>query len=101
LWKKQWQSFSENLGMKNETYLHHKLHGSRFDNNSCAKFPFHRFEWNIHKCHSSTYIVQTSMSCALFRHEYMSYACFYCLNMDVVCLFVLFTHESCAHNFRV
>jgi len=31
----------------------------------------------------------------------MSYACSYCLNTNVACLFVLFTHESCARDFRV
>jgi hypothetical protein len=31
----------------------------------------------------------------------MSYAYLYCLNMDVVYLFMLFTHESCAHDFCV
>jgi hypothetical protein len=48
---------------------HHKLHGSRFDKNSRAKFVFHRFVWNRHISHSSTCIVGTSMSCALFRHK--------------------------------
>jgi len=48
---------------------HHKLHGSRFGNNSHAKFVFHRFVWNRHGCHSSTCIVWTSMLCALFKHE--------------------------------
>ncbi len=33
---------------------HHKLNGSRFDNNSHAKSNFHRFVWNKHGCHSST-----------------------------------------------
>jgi hypothetical protein len=49
--------------------LHHKLQRSRFGNNNHAKFTFHRFVWNRHKCHSSTCIVWTLMSCALFRHE--------------------------------
>jgi hypothetical protein len=39
------------------------------------------------------------MSYALFMTR-MSYAYLYCLDMDVICLFVLFTHESHAHNFR-
>jgi hypothetical protein len=29
----------------------------------------------------------------------MSYAYLYCLNMSIICLFVLFTHESRAHDF--
>jgi hypothetical protein len=67
--QKQKQNFSQYLGMKSETYLHHKLHGSWFGNNSYVKFSFHRLNWNRHKCHSSTCIVQTLMSCALFRNE--------------------------------
>ncbi len=33
----------------------HKFHGSRFNNNNHAKFAFHKFVWNKHECHSSTY----------------------------------------------
>jgi hypothetical protein len=38
-------------------HLHHKYNGSRFDNNSRAKFAFHRFIWNKHECHSFTYVI--------------------------------------------
>jgi hypothetical protein len=31
----------------------------------------------------------------------MSYAYMCCLDMNVVCLFILFTHESHAHDFCV
>jgi len=55
-WEKKW-------------FLHHKLHGSQFDNNSRAKFAFHRFVWNRHGCRSSTCIIWTLMSCAFFIHE--------------------------------
>jgi hypothetical protein len=44
----------------------------------------------------------------LFKHRYhahyldMNVICYsYCLDMDVVCLFMLFTHENCAHDFHV
>jgi hypothetical protein len=37
--------------------LHNKLHGSQFDNNSCAKFVFQRFVWSKHLCHSPICIV--------------------------------------------
>jgi hypothetical protein len=48
---------------------HHKLHGTWFDNNSHAKFVFHRFIWNKHECLSSICIVKTSLSCAFLKHE--------------------------------
>ncbi len=52
-------------------------------NNSHVNFLFHKFVWNKHRCHSSTCIVWTSMSCALFRHE----CC--------VSIYVVFTQKSC------
>jgi len=60
---------------------HHKLHGSWFNNNSCAKFSFHKFVWNRHKCHSFI----------LFEHQ----CHVHCLNTNVICLFVLFKHGCC------
>jgi hypothetical protein len=54
-------------------------------NNSRAKLFFHRFVWNRHICPSSTCIVWTSMSCALFRHECHIH------------VFVLFRHECCMY----
>jgi len=51
------------------TKHHHKLNGSRFNNNSNVKPIFHRFTWNKHICHSSTCVVWTLILCALFRHE--------------------------------
>ncbi len=48
---------------------HHKLHGPWYGNNSCAKFIFHGFLWNKHRCHSSICIVWTSMLCVLFKHK--------------------------------
>ncbi len=66
---------------------HHKLHGSRYGNNNCAKFVFHRFVWNRHKCHSFIYIVWTSMLCVLFKHEchthiHIKHGC--CMSIHVV-----------------
>ncbi len=58
---------------------HHELHGSWFGNNSYAKFAFHRFIWNKHKCHSSI---------VLFEHQCREY----CLDTNVICMFILFRH---------
>jgi hypothetical protein len=59
-----------------------------------VQFFFHKFIWNIHKCHSSIYIVWTLMSCALFKHEchmpirifktWMLYVYLCCLHTKVV-----------------
>jgi hypothetical protein len=55
--------------------MHHKLHGPQFTNISHVKFAFHRFVWNRHGCHSSTYILWTLMSCTLFRHKCHMHIC--------------------------
>ncbi len=68
--------------------IHHKLHGSQFGNNRSEKFDFHRFVWNRHGF---------IHLCVLFEHRYHMH----CLDTNVVCLFVLFTHKSHAHNFCV
>jgi hypothetical protein len=65
-----------------ETASHHKLNGSRFGNNSHVKFIFHWFVWNKHGCHSSTCVVWTLMSS-------------HCLDMNVICLFILFKYGCC------
>jgi len=49
--------------------MHHKFHGSWFDNNSYTKFIFHKFIWNKHGCYSFTCIVLILMPCALFKHK--------------------------------
>jgi hypothetical protein len=68
-WKKKW-------------FLHHKLHGSQFSNNNCAKFSFHRFIWiDMDVIHLFV----------LFEHR----CHVHCLYMNVICLFVLFWHECC------
>ncbi len=61
--------FTKQLRHMGGFLIHHKLHGSWFDNNSSDKFAFQRFIWNRHECHSFICIVWTSISCALFRHE--------------------------------
>jgi hypothetical protein len=66
--------------------IHHKLHGSQFDNNMSKKFSFHRFIWNRHRCHSFTCIVWTSILYALFRHK-----C--CVSIRIV-----YTQKSCLHT---
>jgi len=60
--------------------LHHKLHGSQFDNNNHVKFSFHRFIWNKHGCHSSICTVE-------------HWCHVHCLDTNVICLFALFKHE--------
>jgi hypothetical protein len=49
--------------------LHHKLHGTWFDNNSHVKSTFQSFVWNRHECHSFICIVWISMSCKMFKHK--------------------------------
>ncbi len=75
---------------------HHKFHESWFDNNNHAKFAFHRFVWNRHKCHSSICTIWTSMSCALFRHQ-----CH--MHVRIVWTQMLCTYLYCLHmhNFHV
>jgi hypothetical protein len=40
------------------------------------------------------------MLCALIKHECHMTICIF-LNINVVCLFVLFTHENRAHDFHI
>jgi hypothetical protein len=73
---------------------HHKFHGSWFGNNSPAKFVFHKFIWNRNKYHSSTCIVWTSMSCAMFKHKcHMLFVLFHHGRCMFIC--VVYTWKSC------
>ncbi len=72
---------------------HKKIHGSRFGNNNHVNFFFHKLVWSRHGCHSYIHIIWTLMSCPLFKHECHMHV-HYCLHMDIMCLFMFFTHES-------
>ncbi len=72
-------------------FIHHKFNGSKFGNNSRAKFAFHRFVWNRHEWHSSICVIWTLMLCALFRH-----GC--CMSIHVVYTQKSFTQFSCSNN---
>jgi hypothetical protein len=59
----------------------------QFDNNSCAKFVFHKFVWNRHRCH---------LVIVFFEHRCHGH----CFNMNIICLPVLFKHE-CGMSIRI
>jgi len=66
------------------------------------QFVFHKFVWNKHGCHSSTYIIWTSMLYALFKHECHMLVCMFkhgcCMSICVVYTRKLCTQLSCLNN---
>jgi hypothetical protein len=86
---------------------YHKLHESQFNNNSHAKFAFHKFVWNRNGCHSCTFIIGTSMLSFIYLYYWnidviihllvlLEHQCYvHCLNTNVIRLFLLFRHGCC------
>ncbi len=81
----------------------------------CPKLLVQTFDWSETERKVVAFIKSFPMICGTFFtytslfinnvmcivYIWMLYACSYCLNMDVVCLFMLFTNESRAHIFCV